>query len=107
MSKLPIDGVKESAEKVNPVPVILSESLMIAESFKTVPEGCTVAEAVAVVVPGIGIPVTVSVYVPVAISFRFIVPAGTLKVWVITSWVVLAGTSIGPLEKLSSAVLPE
>src|SRR4051812_32911069 len=99
----------ESVENDSPAPVMLSTSLIVADAFRSMPDGCTVALAVAVVVPGIAMPVTLSTYVPVATSLRFVVPDGTVVVWVNTRMLaVLAGRSIGPaVDALSNAVVPE
>jgi hypothetical protein len=62
----------------------------------------TGADACAVVVPGTGTPVTVSVYEPVALSYRPVLPAGTVVVSVsMRKSVVLGGTSLltGPSVK--------
>ena len=54
-------GENESAENVKPAPLMLSESVTMAELFISGPESCTGADAVAVVCPGIGIWVALSV----------------------------------------------
>ena len=62
--------------------MICSRSVITAVAFSSGPVCCTGAEAIAVVVPGIATPVTGSLYVAVATSFRFVVPAGTVMVCV-------------------------
>ncbi len=58
---MPLAPEVPATEKVSPVPVIDSTSEMTAVLLRVTPEGCTVAEAVAVVSPGTAMPVTLSV----------------------------------------------
>jgi hypothetical protein len=57
---------------------------------------CTVACAVAVVTPGMGTPVTLSVYVPAATSLNSLAPFVAVNMCVSTSISVFAGTCTGP-----------
>src|SRR5207244_7280986 len=66
-TKPPTDGV--ATENVKALPEIDSVSVTSAVLLVTLPDAISVWAA-AVVVPGIGMPVTVSVYVAVAISLR-------------------------------------
>ncbi len=59
--KVPLAPEVESTEKVSPAPVMDSVSEMTAVAFFTTPLCWTLADAVAVVFPGIGTPVTRSV----------------------------------------------
>jgi hypothetical protein len=56
----PVAPVTEVTANVRPVPVFDSLSVIVALEFVVTPDDVTVALAVAVVVPGIGMPVTVS-----------------------------------------------
>ena len=67
----PTDGA--ATEKARPVPVIDSVSLTTTDEFAGAPlAGVAVADAVALVAPGTGMPVTLSVYVAVATSLNVV-----------------------------------